>query len=166
MHIFVSYPLSLPSSQQTNTQCPCFISIAVMCTTDIYSAAALIYTLLSFLGRLNVRVEYIPGSKHKVIMYNGDLCVNEELVARKMAIRQRAAGWFSHLLFIYIVQIFLLLCILVSALHNFIVYKRSFNSVLKPKSRFTVKLGLHCTILCRVCWIARESASVNTVVRE
>ena len=28
-----------------------------------------------------------------------------------------------------------------------------------------LKLGLHCTILCRVCWAVRESVSVNSVVR-
>ena len=32
--------------------------------------------------------------------------------------------------------------------------------------RYVYLLGLHCTILCRVCWIARESASVNSVIRE
>lgn len=42
--------------------------------------------LVSISGQPNVTVNFMPGSKHQVIMFIGDMNVNEELIKQKLAL--------------------------------------------------------------------------------
>lgn len=39
-----------------------------------------------------MQVKYISGSKHRVIMHVGKVCVNDDLIARKLALSTGSAG--------------------------------------------------------------------------
>lgn len=48
--------------------------------------------MLFVVGKPNVHVKYMPGSAHNVTMYVGDLCVNDHLIAKQLAVRAKEMG--------------------------------------------------------------------------
>lgn len=59
---------------------------------SLCSLVAYKYTNSPFVtGRMNVTVQYLPGSQHKVLMSVDGVCINDELVNKKLAI-QRLPG--------------------------------------------------------------------------